>query len=215
MTDRLAKQRRGWLFYGCLACAALMVVLLAAAFGVLLSLRKTINNFTETAPAPVPMVRVSAAQLEQLQRRIEAFEETVQARRSAAPLLLSAEDINALIATRPDAAPLRGKLYVSLAETHLNAQVSVPLSEIGLPVQGRYLNGVATFGLALDHGALRLNVESIRVKGKLLPRLYLDTIRKQNLARNIIPDPHSPNLLDRLEAIEVRNGNLVLVPKAD
>lgn len=216
MTGHLAKQRRGCLYYGCLAGSALLMVVLVAALLGLLYFKKALNEFTDTRPAPLPPARVSPAQLDQLQRRIEAFEQTVRAHRPAAPLALSADDLNALIATDPNLEALKGKLYLTIETNQLKGQLCVPLSGAGLELfPGRYLNGSATFGLALSNGALRLNARSVRVRGKALPGLFLKRIRKQNLAQRLNADPRVANALDRLQDLQVKDGQLLFVPKPD
>jgi len=87
-----------------------------------------------------------------------------------APLTLTSDEINALIATDPDLQPLKGKLYVTLENEHIKGQLSVSMDEAGLPMfRGRYLNGSGTFSLSLRNGILRLTAQEIAVKGKPLP----------------------------------------------
>ena len=105
MTDPIAKQRRGCLFYGCLAGSALLVAVLTTAFLGLWHFKRALNEFTDTRPMPAPVAQVSAAQVEEVQQRIEAFGQAVRDHRPVAPLVVSAEDINALIATDPASAP--------------------------------------------------------------------------------------------------------------
>ena len=56
--------------------------------------------------------------------------------------------------------------------------------------------------------------EDITVKGKPLPEVYMDKIRKQNLVQGINDDPHSSAALDKLEEIKVQKGKLLIVPKS-
>jgi len=91
--------------------------------------------------------------------------------------------------------------------------VSAPLSEAGLKMfQGRYLNGLATFGFSLDNGLLGLWVDDFQVKGKSLPKLLMNPIRKQNLAQKLTRDPDAATALGRLQDIQLSDGKLILVP---
>src|SRR5207244_677439 len=153
-------------------------------------------------------------EVQQRRRQLEACRESVRAGRSTAPLALTSDEINALIATDPDLQPLKGKLYVTLENDHIKGQLSVSMDEAGLPMfRGRYLNGSGTLSLSLRTGILRLTAQEIAIKGKPLPDLYMQDIRKQNLARNINNNPRASVALDRLDSIEVKDGKLIIVPK--
>ena len=94
-------------------------------------------------------------EVDKLKQRFEAFQQAVREQRPTKPLELTADDINALIASGPKRQDLKGKFYVSLEGDQLKGEVSMPLQEIGLSMfKGRYLNGSATFGLSFRNGTL-------------------------------------------------------------
>jgi hypothetical protein len=162
------------------------------------------------------VAQVSAAQAEELQQRIDAFEQAVRDHRPAAPLVLGAQDLNAMIATNPHLGALRGRLHVILEGNRLLGLVSLPLSEAGLNMfGGRYLNGLATFGLSLDNGLLRVWFDNFQVRGKSLPKLLMNRIRTQNLADRFKPEARAAGVLNRLQAVQVRDGKLIVVPLPD
>ncbi len=213
MTDPIAKQRRGRFFYGCLAGSALLVAMLTTAFLGLWHLKRALNEFTDARPIPEPAAQVSAAQGQEVQQRFEAFGQAVRDHRPVAPLVVSAEDLNALIATSPRLRALRGRLYVVIEGGRLKGLASMPLSEAGLRMfGGRYLNGIATFGFWLNHGVLGVRFDDFQVRGKSLPKLLMNRIRKEDLAQRLKPNPHAASALGRLQDIEVRDGKLVIVP---
>lgn len=216
MTDPVAKQRRGCFFYGCLASSVLLAASLTTAFLGLWHLKKALNEFTDQRPIPTPVAQVSAAQGEELRQRVEAFEQALREHRPAAPLVLSAQDVNALIATNRHFHALRGRLQVIIQGNRLQGLVSLPLSEVGLSMfESRYLNGTATFGLSLDSGLLRVWFDHFQVRGKSLPRLLMNRIRSQNLAEQFKPDAQATAVLERLQALEVKDGKLVAIPSRD
>ena len=51
------------------------------------------------------------------------------------------------------------------------------------------------------------------VKGKPLPEVYMQEIRKQNLAAALTNEPGAAAVLKGLEEIQVKEGKLVIVPK--
>src|SRR5207342_1952938 len=88
------------------------------------------------ALTPVPEFNASDQQVQRVQERWQDFEQKTRAGQ-AAEIELSADDINALIATSEDA---RGKVFVSIDGNQLRLQASVPIGGfLGRP--GYYFNG--------------------------------------------------------------------------
>ncbi len=79
--------------------------------------------------------------------------------------------------------------------------------------KGRYLNGNATFNLSFQDGRLSVTPQTILVKGEPLPEVYLQEIRKQNLAVAFTNDPGAAAVLKGLEEIQVKEGKLVIAPR--
>ena len=214
MTDPAARPRRGCFFYGCITGLVLLVLVLGALMAGLHYVKKMVNQLTDSRPMELPTVQMSPAEIDNLKQRFEAFQKAVRERRPTEPLVLAADDINALIANGPERQSLKGKFYVSLDRDKLKGEVSVPLREMGLSLfKGRYLNGSATFNLSFNHGALSVAPQTILVKGAPLPEVYMQEIRKQNLAAGFTNEPSAGEVLQALEDIQVKDGKLVVVPK--
>jgi len=214
MDDPTRKPRRGILHYGCLAGLVLtLMVVLGGLFGLYYA-KRMFNDFTDTKPAALPQVQMTQAEMDQLRQRIDMFRQEVRAGKATAPLILTADEINVLIATDPDLSALKGMLYVKLLGNQVEGQLSVPMEFVGLTLfRGRYLNGTGAFTMALRNGRIRLNMLSFVVKGKPVPKVYMEQIRKQNLAEGINNQPRAAAALDRLQDIKVEDGRLIVVPK--
>lgn len=208
------KARRGCLFYGCLTgvvCA--LAILLAGLLG-LQQFRSMLNNYTDTQPMPLPEVPVSPAVLDQLLRRVEDFRDDLRAGRTPPPLILSAPEVNALIANDPELKPLRGKFYVLLNSNQMRAQVSLPMEDLGLiRFRGRYLNGTASLEIALHKGILFVFATDFTAKGRPVPAAYMNVIRRQNLAAQANENARASVALNLLQSIEIKNSQLVVTPK--
>ena len=214
MTDPAAKPRRGCFFYGCITGLVLLVLVLGALMVGLHYVKKMVNQYTDTKPMELPTVQMSQGEMDRVKQRFEAFQQAVREQRPAQPLELTADDINALIASGPERQALKGKFYVSLEGDQLKGEVSVPLQQVGLSMfKGRYLNGSATFSLSFHNGALFVSPQTINVKGKPLPETYMREIRKQNLAADLASEPKAVAVLQGLQDIQVKEGKLVVVPK--
>jgi len=100
------KRRRGCLFYGCLTSCILVLVVLA---GLILGYLKILNSFTDTKPTALPTVDMSDADMQQVRQRVDTFRNDVRSAHATQPLSLSANEINALIATDPNLKALKAK----------------------------------------------------------------------------------------------------------
>jgi hypothetical protein len=214
MTDQTPKPGRGCFFYGCITGAVLLALVLGALLLGLHYVKKMVNRYTDTKPIELPTVQMPPAEMAQVKQRLEAFEQSVREQHATKPLTLTADDINALIATGGDQQSLKGKVYVSLDGDQVKGELSVPLQDMGLSMlRGRYLNGTATFNLSFREGKLSVTPQTIQVKGEPLPEVYLREIRKQNLAFAFTNDPGAAAVLKGLAEIQVNEGKLVIEPK--
>jgi hypothetical protein len=192
----------------------LLVIVLSALLAGLHYAKNLVNRFTATEPMELPAVHMSQAEIDKLKQRCEAFQQAVHDHRATAPLVLSADDINALIDSVPEVQALKGKLYVGLESNQLQAQLSWPLPALGLTMfKGRYLNGSGTFDLSFRDGVLSIRPQAIQVKGKPVPEVYMQGIRGQNLAAGLTNQPNTAAVLKGLQEIQVTEGKLVMVPK--
>jgi hypothetical protein len=217
MTDPgTPKQRRGCLFYGCLSGIACLLIILVAFLIGLYQLKKMVNFYTDPGATPLPTAHLSPAEMDQLKQRIENFQDAVRSGRPTPPLTLSSDEINAFIQTDTNLARLKGKVYLTLEGDRVKGQVSLPLDNVGLRIfRGRYLNGSGIFAVGLQKGILVVNADSLVVKGKPLPGVYMDKIRSQNLAEGINNNPKASVGLNHLQEIRISDGKMVIVPKLE
>jgi hypothetical protein len=202
------------LFYGCITGVVLLVIVLGALMIGLHYVKTLVNRYTDTKPVELPTVQVSQAEAAQMKERFEAFQQAVREQRATKPLVLSADDINALITSGGEQQAWKGKVYVSLDGDQLKGELSVPLQDVGLSTfAGRYLNGSATFNLSFRDGRLSITPQTILAKGQPIPDVFMQQIRKQNLAIALTNDPSAAAVLKGLEQIQVKEGKLVIEPK--
>jgi hypothetical protein len=210
------KRRRGCLFFGCLAGIICLVGVLVAGLLVVHVIRKALNEYTDTKPMPIPAVEISQQQAQEVQRRFDNFSDAVSAGRPTAPLELSTEDINVLIATSPSFQAMKEKLYVTIQDGQIRGQVSIPLQEIGFKMlKGRYFNGTGIFSVSLKNGILSVVPEEITVRNRPLPGPYMERFRRQNMVAGINDNPKASVALNHLQDIQIKDGKLILVPKKE
>ncbi len=208
------KRRRGCLFYGCLVGIVSLLATLGALLLGLHTFKRMLNTYTDTRPMPLPAVQMSPAQIAQVQQRVDDFRDRLRAGLRTPPLALTAEELNGLVVSSPDLKAAKGKVYVTIEGDQLRAQVSLPLEDVGLPrFKGRYLNGTATLGVSLRNGILDVTARNFVVHGKPLPPLYMNRIRRENLAARINEDSRTSVALNQLEDIQIKAGKLIIAPK--
>jgi hypothetical protein len=154
------------------------------------------------APAPVPEFSGSSQQIQLVQERWQEFEQKTRAGQPA-EIELSADDINALIATTEGA---RGKVFASIDGNQLRLQVSVPIGDfLGRP--GYYFNGDVIIEL---NGAQSLDnpqFNRITINGEQVPTDFLKWKYRSRHLREYLAD-HG-NAYD-IGTIEIREGKVLL-----
>jgi len=213
------KKPRGCFFYG-----AIIALLFLLVFGVggYCALRYGIDKiieFTEEAPMSLPASTMPAQDYAQLERRVEAFPAAARAATEPVTLVLSGDDLNALIAHHPDWRYLAGKVWVTLDGSDVRGDVSLPLGDLFAQVpgfsrlEGRYLNGAATLKVALFEGILVVKVVSLEIKGQSPSPAFMAEIQRRNLVQDAPHDAKFKELVDEFESIVVANGKLTITSK--
>jgi len=170
--------------------------------------------FTDDRPADLPAVTVDEERFGELMAEVTGFAQAVSQDQPAPPLELSQDEINLLINGHPDWAELKGRAYVTVEGEEIKGEISVALGEIGIPfMEGRYLNGSATFSVFLRDGLLHVYLRSLDVKGVPVPDQFLEAIRTENLAADATRDPDAQKVLGKLDSIEIVDGVVRITPK--
>jgi len=216
---------RKW-FFGC-GCGCLGLLLILAIVGYFLSgwvktqATDLIGGYTATEPVKIEMLQLSPAEIEQSVGKFSAFQAGLATGATPVPLVLSGQDINALIQHHPSFKALADRASVTVEESTLRSQVSLNLDDIEIPVpflaeavKGRYFNGVATFSLGMAAGRPALYIEGLEVNGAEIPSQFMTEFSKQNLFEDAGKDPEIAAMVERIEDIRIENGELTIVPKA-
>ena len=168
------------------------------------SLLAGIERYTDISPDSLPEVTLSPGNRKNLYGRMAAFRTALENRRPAAPLTLTADELNALVAVAPG---LSGKVRTEIEGDKVRAQFCLPLEDLGFPqMHGRFLNGTSLLNLSIVDGELVVSPQNIEVRTGQLPEAVMARLRKANLARLAFRDKRVANSLRRLSSVEVRQG---------
>jgi hypothetical protein len=158
------------------------------------------------APAAVPEFAASEEQIQRGQERWRDFEQKIRAGQQA-EIELTADDLNSLIAANRDR---RWKAFVSMEDTRLRLQTSVPLGEF-LGRSG-YFNGDIMIQLNGAQSLENPQLNRVVVNSEPVPRDLLNWKYRSRRLRDYIAEYQ--NTYD-IGAIEIRNGKLILRSRAD
>ena len=204
------KKKGSCLMYGCLI--ALVVGLLLSVGGGFTGywfVKRQVSNFTSTEPVELPVVEYSEEELAEIESRVEEFKETVESGEVPGALVLTADDINALIARKED---LKGKLFVTVQDGQISGDVSIPTDF--LPGgKGRYVNASATFNVSLDGGVLIVTLADATVRGEKVPQKIIEALAKENLAKDAYKDPKAAEILRRFDSLTIEDDKIILTPR--
>jgi hypothetical protein len=210
-------RERGCFFYGCII-ASVLALLVAILIGIAVFvgyrwLNQVVNDYTSTTAEQLPTVKMPAEERQSLKDRVEAFRKAVKEGTTTEPLVLSGDDLNALI---DENAELKGTVYVKVEGDQVKGQVSFPLDKLQVPLpmlKGRYLNGQADFRASLFDGELIVHLEALEVNGKKVPDQIMTDIRKQNMAKDASKNPDLAETLRKIESLEIKDGKIILTAR--
>ena len=199
---------------GCLILLVFLIVLVIACFaGVYWGLHRHSALFygnywlaktrsIAEAPTAVPGFNASNQQIQLVQERWQDFEQKSRAGQPA-EIELSADDINALIATSDD---VRGKVFASIDGDQLRLQASLPIGGVlGRP--GYYFNGDVIIELKGAQSLDSPRLSRITINGEQVPTDFLNWKYRFRELREYLAE--QGNAYD-VGAIEVREGKVIL-----
>jgi hypothetical protein len=154
------------------------------------------------SPVPVPEFSASDNQIQSVRERWQDFEQKTRAGQPA-EIELTADDINTLIATNPDA---RGKVFVVIDGNQLRLQTSVPFGEL-IGRRGYYFNGDITVEFKGAESLENPQLNRIIVNGEQVPSGLLNWKYRSRRLREYVADYRNEF---NIGTIEVRDGKLIL-----
>ncbi len=186
-------KKRGCLFW---AIATLVVLALVVGGGSYLAYRyatqRIVAGYTEAAPRELAEPTLSAAELGELDGRVAAFVHALRNKNPVEPLVLSGDDLTALVARIPELRRLGGRARFSIGDGEIRSDLSLPLERAGYP--GRWFNGSAAFAVSLENGVLIVTLRSASVKGSEVPGWILRQVQDQNLAKKLYERPETASV---------------------
>jgi hypothetical protein len=171
-----------------------------------------VDQYTDTVPMELPASTLSDANYATLQTRVKTFRDALNKSEVTAPLVLTADEINALIDRDPEWANAKGHVHVEINDDKIGGKVSVPLNELNFP--GRYFNGAGSFSVFVRDERLYVHIEAFEVNGQPIPESFMASMRTENVAKNFNQDPQFQDIRKKIGNINVADGKLTIEAKA-
>ena len=154
------------------------------------------------APTPVPEFSASDQQIQLVRERWQDFEQKARAGQ-AAEIELSADDINALIATTEG---VHGKVFASIEGDQLRLQASVPMGGL-FGRTGYYFNGEVVIELEGAQSPDSPRFSRLTINGEQGPTDFLDWKYRSRQLREYLTEQR--NAYD-IGTIEIRDNKVIL-----
>jgi hypothetical protein len=216
--DPPEKKRHGCFFYGSIVLLVFVLVVAVAGFFIARYFigvaNATIAKYTETEAMTFPKVEMPAEELRALQQRVAVFNSAMEAHSNTPALVLSSQDINALMASNTNFKDLKDTCYVEIEGDKVKGELSLPLGKYFrfpfVHFKGRYLNGTGTFRVAVSNEALSVYVDSLEVKGKPLPPEFMMQLKGKDMAVDFNKNPSNAATMSHYESLLVTNGTIMV-----
>ena len=214
------KSSSGGCLKGCLIIALILfLIVVGLVVGGYYYLKSQVNKYTSDTPADIPSVTLPAEQLEELQARIDTFQSSFEEGAKPAEeqpknieLILTQDEINALIASNPDFA---NRVFITVNQGVVGAELSIPMDAIP-GGDGRYLNATASLNVSMENGVLLVTIADASIKGEPIPQEYIAALQSENLAGELYKDPKAVEVIQRVKELKVEDKKFILIarPKA-
>lgn len=155
---------------GCLILVVFFILLgLAFVAGTYYAAKSLRTEYFSAHHERLPISEATVEEEEAVRARWDEFEKTAHAHESAR-IELSADDLNALIASEPK---LRGSAFVTIDDSTAHLQISYPLGE-GRWLRGRYINAQCSVQSAPSGKPEDARVTGIVVNGRPVGEEFLN-----------------------------------------
>ncbi len=211
---------------GCFAKGCLTLVVVGIAMAAIIGgsvyyyFGKFVDNLTSTQPVAIRVEQPTDTQYENASMLLKRLSEAYQSGQETT-VELTAADLNALIARRPDFEKMRGKSFITIADGNFGAEVSVPLDQVPLSrLKSRYFNGKFVAFFEWSNGEISFKPKLIEANGKSMPDWALSQVATADAQRQINEElKKSTNRgareqLERFKSIRVVGDRVILVTKA-
>ncbi len=171
------------------------------------------RSFTTDRPLAIPQVTMSQEELEALDRRVSDFGSAIENNEATDPLVLSADEINALIQRHGKFKQEGTGVVVRIFGDQIEGEISLPAGQVAPSLEGRFVNGKGVFSIGVEEGRVVAYLQDLRVGDRYLPDQIREPLSRENLLRKAYEeDSELRRALTRIRSVEVREGKVIFTP---
>lgn len=218
---RSTRKKSGCGKYLLIGCGVLVVLGTIGAIGLYIAGNVLVGKvteplrevFMETEPRDLPQVHMPQHKTHATVARFDEFKRALQSNPPTEPLVLSSDEINVLIQHHPDLKGLSDNLYVTIQEDKGLAELSIPAGYLTPVLEGHYLNGGVVFTVSRASGGLDLWLGFYEVNRRPPSAYFMNWGFDERIAEKTMNHPEVRAIIEKLDKIEIRNGNLIMTAK--
>ena len=212
------KQGMGCFAVGCLVVVILIAFLIAVGgIGAWLFYGRAVTMFTSPQATDVRIENVSDVDLQNAEQILNLLGQAT-ANNQETKVEFTAAEMNAMIAREPLFADLNNRLRVSMADSTMTVETSVPLDSVSLPkLKAHWFNGTARFGFTFNLGEFDFEPKSMEANGHSFPEEFftgftptLNHAFNDSFRREVQKNTQAANFWKHIKTVTVDQDKLVV-----
>ena len=192
----------GSLLLGCLAIAAIV------AGTTYYKIRKLRNEFTDSELKRISAAHMNAAAKRRLLRNYKSMRRAIAGKQTKR-FEFTGEQLNQLVESLPGMEKMRNKVCFTILDHTLKVKTGLSLDQIP-GFENRFINGDFTLDIQWENDKLDIHVLEATVRGKPLPPMIMDSLRKRDIADFALQNPKIRRQLQGIKSLRVQGGKLIV-----
>jgi len=205
------KRRRRWWVYALWIFGSLIGLVIAGIVSLWLYWNSLVKTYTSTSAKPIPQIEGTDEQYAELKQRWDAYALLfIRRREPIPPFEINGQELN--LFTR-QFGPFQKQAFAEILPDKIRLLFSVSLDETRNPsLQGRYLNGVATFHPVMTNKHLSIRLTTAEANNKALPGWIMKRLQSANLGEVFNHRPEFDLAIRALDRVELQSDKIILHP---
>jgi len=199
-------KKRGCLFWGCIISLILIVCIGGGIAFVAYRFVQNAKEYVSPQPQALPEHNPRPGEYEEVRKGIEKYKQRGQ--EQTAELVLSADDLNTIVASDPQWRKLKGHANFRIEEDKLFLDLSLPIEEMRSLLGNGYVNAKLRLTPVVVNRRPSFDLTEATANGKAIPEWLVPFFLV-----GIIKDLREAELLESMppaSSMEIKDGKLVL-----
>ncbi len=172
-------------------------------------MNREIDAVTDPAPVQLAVPQASPEQVQSVYDKLTQIKQATDAGKMVR-ISFSADDLNALLASEPLLADLKGKALVeTIDSTGIQTQVNQQIRNLPFRPQ-RYLNATIAFVPVVLKDSVVFEIHAIQVPGKEVPQGFVEGYSKQDFFKLDSENPLLEPVLKQLRRSYLEDGHVIV-----